>query len=78
MAAGGAAAVAVKIGSTRSHLGNVIGGARGLGRKTAERLRRVIKLDAKSWVALLAVVEEPARQRRARGARRGECSEVSP
>jgi hypothetical protein len=50
--AGGAREVARKIGSTRTHVWNVMHGVRGLGRLTQVRLRTVVRLDAKTWLTL--------------------------
>lgn len=54
MALGGASVVARMIGTRRSHVANVLGGKRPLGRETAQRLRTVIALDADTWLELLA------------------------
>lgn len=53
-AAGGPVAVSRTAGMPYSHLGNVLGGKRALGRETASKLRPHIELDAAAWVELLA------------------------
>lgn len=53
-AAGGPSAVAKATGMRASHLLNVLGGHRHLGKETASRLRPCVDLPAEVWVELLA------------------------
>lgn len=54
-ASGGPVAVARAAGMPYSHLGNILGGKRALGRETAQKLRGVLpSVPAEVWVDLLA------------------------
>lgn len=56
--AGGPTKVAELIESTPSHLSNVLGGHREMGKDTGKRLRRVINLAPKYWADLLVPLED--------------------
>ena len=56
--AGGPVAVSRAAGMPYSHLGNVLGGKRAMGRETASKLRPHVELDAAAWVELLAPMPE--------------------
>lgn len=56
-AAGGPTAVARRAKIPISHLGNVLCGTRDLAKETAIKLRPHVRLDAKTWVELLAPIE---------------------
>lgn len=58
--AGGPVAVSRAAGMPYSHLGNVLGGKRAMGRETASKLRPHVELDAAAWVELLAPMPETA------------------
>jgi plasmid maintenance system antidote protein VapI len=54
--AGGPGLVAEAIGTRASHLGNILGGKRQLGRETAVRLRAVLpRVPASVWGDLLTL-----------------------
>lgn len=53
-AAGGPTAVSRRAGIPRTHLANILGGKRSIGRETAGKLRPVVELPADVWVELLA------------------------
>lgn len=57
-AAGGPVAVARAAGMPYSHLGNILGGKRALGRETAGKLRPHVDVAAEVWVDLLAPLPE--------------------
>lgn len=54
--AGGPGKVAAQIGTPASHLGNILGGTRAMGRETATRLRAVLPtVPAYVWADLLTL-----------------------
>jgi len=57
--AGGPRIVAIRIGTTRSHVWNVISDTRDLGRETALRLRRALRIDAGTLLDLMIPREPP-------------------
>ena len=61
--AGGPSAVARAARMQVTHLCNVLGGHRGLGRETAARLRAHVSLSPSAWLELLAPLPLDAAQR---------------